>query len=203
MNNRSVDVHPIVAQIIDRDCHVSMSNRAVIRHVVSRLKDGYHTFRQMSKPDRRALMRQCVWQHSQNWQLYVDVMRGRPRSRYDTVTLTAKVSESLSGVDVCQLMRKHKKTISQLSFLLGVSAKRVREVRASGLQDPLAVRDWYQMITGDDPGPIPSSCRIKHHTEEASCGFCGCPLYVGDTAFEYAGEVFCSKTCCRNSRGWS
>lgn len=28
------------------------------------------------------------------------------------------------------------------------------------------------------------------------------PLYIGDPAFEYVGEMFCSTTCCRKSRGW-
>lgn len=201
--DQSIDVHPIIAQIINRDCHVSMSNRAVIRYVISRLKHGYRTFMELAKSDRRSFMEQCVWQHSQNWQLYVDVMRGRPAVKRDIVTPTEQVPETLTGHEICRLMRKHKKTISKLSFLLGITAKRIREVRTSGLQDPLAVRDWYEAITGEDPGPIPSSYRIKHHTEEASCGYCGCPLYVGDTAFEYVNEAFCSRTCCRKSRGWS
>ena len=114
-----------------------------------------------------------------------------------------KTPEKLSGEDVCRLMRKHKKSIRQLSFVLGITCKGIREVRAKGLQDPLAVRDWLQHITGEDPGPIPETYRINRHTEEASCCYCGCPLYVGDTAFEYVGETFCSRTCCRKSRGWT
>ena len=69
-------VHPIVRQIIDRDCHVSMRNRAVIRHVISRLKDGYLTFRALQREDRKELMRQCVRVHRENWELYRDVMSG-------------------------------------------------------------------------------------------------------------------------------
>ena len=46
-------MHPIVKQIIDRDCHVGISNRAVMRHVISRLKCGWATFRQMPKADHK------------------------------------------------------------------------------------------------------------------------------------------------------
>ena len=67
-------MHPIVRQIIDRDCHVGMSNRAVMRHVISRLKDGWKTFRQMPKEDRRELLRQCREAHRENRELYVAVM---------------------------------------------------------------------------------------------------------------------------------
>ena len=69
-------IHPIVRQIIDRDCHVGISNRAVIRHVISKLRDGMQTFRSMPKRDRRDLMRQCIARHRQNWDLYVNVMGG-------------------------------------------------------------------------------------------------------------------------------
>ena len=68
------DVHPIVRQIINRDCHVGISNRAVIRHVVSKLRDGMETFRGMPKEERRALMEQCIQQHRQNRLLYRAVM---------------------------------------------------------------------------------------------------------------------------------
>ena len=50
------NVHPIVRQIIDRDCHVSASNRAVMRHVISKLREGYRTFRQLPKAERRQLL---------------------------------------------------------------------------------------------------------------------------------------------------
>lgn len=201
MSDVVIDVHPIIAQIIDRDCHVSLSNRAVIRHVISKLKHGYDTFRALSKDDRKAFMRQCIVRHQKNWELYVAVMRGSTGAD-DHATESEDPPEKLSGEDVCRLMRKHKKTIKQLSFMLGITCKRIRQVRDSGLDDPLAVRDWLEKITGEDPGPIPASYRINHHTEEASCNYCGCPLYVGDTVFEYVGDAFCSRSCCRKSRGW-
>ena len=47
-------VHPVVRHIIDRDCHVGDSYPTVIRHVVSKLRDGWRTFREMSRPDRRS-----------------------------------------------------------------------------------------------------------------------------------------------------
>ena len=75
------DVHPIVRQIIDRDCHVSMSNREVIRHVISRLRNGYRTFREMPKAERRELLEQCRHQHRENFRLYVQVMSGQIGAR--------------------------------------------------------------------------------------------------------------------------
>ena len=69
--------HPIIRQIVDRDCHVSASNRAVIRHVVSRLKNKYATFRAMALEHRRSLMRDCIAVHGENRNLYRAVMTGR------------------------------------------------------------------------------------------------------------------------------
>jgi len=66
----------------------------------------------------------------------------------------------------------------------------------------LAVRDWIQAITGVDPGPIPEKFRIANRQEEGSCCFCGYPLFVDDEAFDYVGEMFCSTSCARKSRGW-
>lgn len=74
--HRASRIHPIVRQIIDRDCHVGISNRAVIRHVISKLRDGSRTFRRMPKEQRRELMRQCIARHRQNWEEYVNVMGG-------------------------------------------------------------------------------------------------------------------------------
>lgn len=75
--------HPIIRQVIDRDCCVGWSNRRVIRHVISRLKDGYATFRAMPRDDqppvmgRRTMMRQCIQVHLDNQELYQFVMGGR------------------------------------------------------------------------------------------------------------------------------
>ena len=80
--------------------------------------------------------------------------------------------------------------------------KRVRQIRGSGLTDPLAVRDWIQAITGVEPGTIGEKFRIANRQEEGSCCFCGYPLFVDDEAFDYVGEMFCSTSCARKSRGW-
>ena len=69
-------MHPIVRQIIDRDCHVSLSHRAVMRHVISKLRHGWATFRQIPRVDRKELLRQCAQAHRENWELYRYVMSG-------------------------------------------------------------------------------------------------------------------------------
>jgi hypothetical protein len=73
-HSQSLDVHPIVRQIINRDCHVGCSNRGVIRHVVSKLRSGWQTYRAMPRADRRLLMQQCIQQHRENRALYRAVM---------------------------------------------------------------------------------------------------------------------------------
>jgi hypothetical protein len=97
-------------------------------------------------------------------------------------------------------MRRHKTTIADLSFLMGITQKRIREVRSRGLEDPNAIRDWIEAITGEDVGPLPERYRIRRYTEEADCNYCGCPFYVGDTAYEYCQAVYCSITCSREHR---
>ena len=87
---------------------------------------------------------------------------------------------TLSGVEVTKLMRRHRKTIGELSFRLGVSQKRLREVRDQGRSDPYAVRDWLEAIVGEDVGPLPTRYRIKHGREECSCGQCDYRREVGD-----------------------
>jgi len=69
-------IHPAVRMIIGRDCHVVWSYRRVIRHVISRLRYGMQTFREMPREDRRELMRQCIHYHLQNRKEYVGVMGG-------------------------------------------------------------------------------------------------------------------------------
>ena len=197
----SMNVHPIIRQIIDRDCHVSEGNGKVVRHVISKLRNGHETFRAMSKVDRRKFIEQCIKHHSRNYQEYVEVMSG---FRYTTVGKgkAGHQISSLPGPEVVKLMRKYKMTIEQLAFRLGTSQKRVRQARDSGLIDPYAIRDWIQAICGVDVGPIPEKYRVHSKQKEGDCCFCGYPLYVGDVAYEYVGEMFCSITCSRKSRGW-
>ena len=75
-DNDPLSIHPIVRQIIDRDCHVGISNRAVIRHVISKLRDGMQTYWSMPRDDRRELLRQCIARHRQNREEYAAVMGG-------------------------------------------------------------------------------------------------------------------------------
>ncbi len=194
----SLRVHPIIRQIIDRDCHVGESSRDVVRHVISKLRNGYEAFRQMPRADRRRFVQQCVQHHRSNLKTYVKMMSGFTR----TLGKVDEVTTSLSGQELVGLIRKHKLTIESLAFRLGTSQKRVRQIRDSGLTDPLAVRDWIEAVTGDDPGPLPAKYRINNARENGKCCFCGFPLGTGDAAYEYVGDIFCSINCCRKSRGW-
>lgn len=104
MQPKVTDVHPIIRQIIDRDCHVSLSNRAVVRHVVSKLKHGYKTFRAMPKPDRKQFIAECLYQHQSNFKLYCDVMRGSFTATCPTCTdLITADSVTVSGEVFCSL----------------------------------------------------------------------------------------------------
>ncbi len=195
---KELSVHPIVRQIIDRDCHVGESGKNVVRHVISKLRSGYETFRLLSKVERRQFIEQCLHRHRVNRRQYVEVMSGFTR----TLGSDATAQGSMTGQEVVALMRKYKLTIASLAFRLGTSEKRVRQVREHGLHDPLAVRNWIEAITEKDPGPIPERYRITGREEETECGFCGYPLFSGDDAYEYVGSVFCSVSCCRKSRNW-
>ena len=61
---------------------------------------------------------------------------------------------SLPGREIVRLMRRHHVTIRELSARMGITMKRIRQVRRDGLQHPAYIRDWVQAITGQDPGPI-------------------------------------------------
>ncbi len=197
---RLLNVHPIVRQIVNRDCHVGSTAKSVVQHVISKLRNGVEALRAMSPYERRRLIDDCLVQHQHNLKEYVEVMSGFTRTTgKDTAD---KLPTSLSGKEVTALMRKHKVKIDSLAFRLGTSQKRVRQIRDTGLTDVLAIRDWIQAITGVDPGPIPEKYRINKLQEEGSCCFCGYPLYNGDEAFDYVGEMFCSTSCARKSRGW-
>ena len=65
----------MIRQIVNR-CHVSESNRKVIRYVISRLKNGYKTWQAASKVDRRYVMETAIKIHKENRDLYYDVMSG-------------------------------------------------------------------------------------------------------------------------------
>jgi hypothetical protein len=56
----------------------------------------------------------------------------------------------LNANRVQHLMRAHKVTIRGLALQMGITQKRVRQVRAQGVRGHLLVCDWYQGITGRD-----------------------------------------------------
>ena len=66
-------VHPIIAQIVDRQ-HVGQSNRSVIQAVVKGFKK--RAWKKMPRADRRQVMRQAIYQHSENLAIYRHVMGG-------------------------------------------------------------------------------------------------------------------------------
>ena len=57
----------------------------------------------------------------------------------------------MTGKEIAATMRKHKVTIKVLAERLGTTMKRVREVRAAGLTDEGAIRDWLEAITNAPP----------------------------------------------------
>lgn len=68
-----MDVHPIVRMIVDTR-HVGESHKEVIREVISRLAKGRETYKAMPREDRKELMRQCIYAHRENRDLYRHVM---------------------------------------------------------------------------------------------------------------------------------
>ncbi len=66
----------IVERIVDRDCHVSESNRAVIRHVASKIRGGVPGFLKLPRETRREVMQAAIARHALNGGLYDAVMRG-------------------------------------------------------------------------------------------------------------------------------
>ena len=63
----------MIHQIVGR-CHVSLSNRAVIKYLVSRFKPG--AWRSLTRGERKKWMREAIRCHSANRRLYRDVMSG-------------------------------------------------------------------------------------------------------------------------------
>ena len=105
----------------------------------------------------------------------------------------------LKDKDIVSLMRKHRITISAVAVKVGVSRRRVRLLRHTGLTDATIIRDWLEAITGKDPGPVPRYCRIENPYEGAACHFCRYPLFHNDVAWRYADRVYCTMDCCVKS----
>jgi hypothetical protein len=62
---------------------------------------------------------------------------------------------SLSGRDLCWLMRQHRVTIRMLARCLDLPMTRVRYRRRQGIEEWHILRDWVEAITGVDPGAVP------------------------------------------------
>lgn len=56
-----------------------------------------------------------------------------------------------SGSEIASMMRRNGKTIRALSAAMGISMKRIREIRKSGISG-LAAMDWYEAINGELSG---------------------------------------------------
>jgi len=194
-------IHPIIRQIIDRDCHVGESYQSVIRHVVSKLKNGYESFRQLSKVDRKSLIEQCIAQHTANRRLYAEVMNGFPATRRIEADLLHHI-ENVAGAELVSMMREHNKTEAFMAFRLGWSTRRIQSACNSGLTNPGSIKDWLQALAEDDTNETPAKYRVCNTQASSDCKFCGCPLIGGDMVFSYRQNVYCSNYCCRKSRGW-
>lgn len=195
------EIHPIIRQVIDRDCPVGESGRAVVRHVISKLKHGYDTFRIMPKLERRKFIEQCLSQHAANRRLYAEVMNGFSSTRKLEQELLDQV-EALLGLELSELAREHNKSQSYLAFRLGWSNSRVRLAFQQGLVDRRVICEWLRAIAEIDTNDVPEKYRVRDKLQSADCNFCGCPLICGDMAFEYRQNDYCSNYCCRKSRGW-
>lgn len=69
-------VDPIIRNIVSR-CHVSNTDQDVIRYVVSRLKDGWETYRSWPVWYRAGFIKQILRVHRANQSLYRRVVSGR------------------------------------------------------------------------------------------------------------------------------
>lgn len=63
----------MIRQIVGR-CHVSDSNLRVIRYVLSRLRNGFKTFKAWPRNERRKFLRLVVKEHAANKRLFSEVM---------------------------------------------------------------------------------------------------------------------------------
>ena len=61
---------------------------------------------------------------------------------------------TMNGADIRWLMRSHKVTIRVLAARMDITIKRVRQVRKHGITEPHVIRDWFEGITGRDPGAL-------------------------------------------------
>lgn len=91
------DVHPIIKQIIDRDCHVGESDRSVVLHVIGKLVKGVQTFQAMTDEDSQQFVEQCLIQHRRNQKLYQEVMSGYRSSIKTNGSKIESLAKSIVG----------------------------------------------------------------------------------------------------------
>ena len=160
------NIHPIIRQIIDRDCHVSESSRAVVRHVISKLKNGYATYREWSQADRRQFVDQCIAQHRANQRLYDEVMNGFPTCKKAERQLLKQI-ESVSPEVLAELMRENAVSQQYLAFRLGWSIGRVKAACQYGLRKPREIEVWLTAISEAESSDVPKEVS---DSERIRCG---------------------------------
>jgi transcriptional regulator with XRE-family HTH domain len=66
-----------------------------------------------------------------------------------------EIVDFMEGKEVKRLMRKNRVTIRELSQRMGITMKRIRQIRNGvGLEGRELMRDWVEGITGTDPGQL-------------------------------------------------
>jgi hypothetical protein len=126
-------------------------------------------------------------------------LQQRDSKSQKSMKVTTLPPSMLTSEDIVRLMRKHRITIPILASQLGLSQRRVRLLKHTGLTDAAVIRNWLEAITGQDPGPVPRCCRIENAYEGAQCHFCRYPLFHNDVAWRYADRVYCTMDCCVKS----
>ena len=71
-------------------CHVSATNREVIRHVISKLKKGYQTWRTIPVARRKEMMRSIIKAHRDNRELYPICHERRRNQEVNTTTVSGQ-----------------------------------------------------------------------------------------------------------------
>ena len=126
-------------------------------------------------------------------------LQQRDSKSQKSMKVTTLPPSMLTGEDIVRLMRKHRITMPILASQLGLSQRRVRLLKHTGLTDAAVIRDWLEAITGQDPGPVPKRCKIENEYEGAECHFCGYPLFHGDVVWRYADHAYCTIDCVRKN----
>ena len=126
-------------------------------------------------------------------------LQQRDSKSQKSMKVTTLPPSMLTGEDIVRLMREHRITIPILASQVGLSQRRVRLLKHTGLTDAAVIRDWLEAITGQDPGPVPKRCKIENEYEGAECHFCGYPLFHGDVVWRYADHAYCTIDCVRKN----